>query len=66
MSGKLAQINQTIGESHEAAHKLNEIADNFILVRNVVVGTVAFFSSYYILNKFVIRPMLQTTRFCKN
>lgn len=45
---------------------MNELADNFILVRNLLVGGLAFYASYTLLKKFVIKPFVKTFKFLSN
>ena len=66
MASKLKQLNQTIEESNQAALKLNELADNFILARNIFIGTLAFYASYTILKKYIIKPFVKTFKFLSN
>lgn len=66
MASKIKQLNQTIEEGNAAALKMNEIADNFILARNILVGSLAFYAGYSILTRFVIKPFVQTFKFLSN
>jgi len=66
MSAKIAQINQTLEASNEAARKLNELTDNFILARNIVVGGLAFYAGWVILRKYLIKPFVKTFKFLSN
>jgi hypothetical protein len=60
------KINKTLEESNQAAHKMNEIADSMILLRNIVVGGLAFYASYTIVKKYLIKPFIKTFRFLSN
>lgn len=66
MSAKIAQINQTLEASNEAARKLNELTDNFILARNIIVGGLAFYAGWTILRKYIVKPFLNTFKFLSN
>lgn len=66
MASKIKQLNQTIEEGNAAALKMNEIADNFILARNILVGSLAFYAGYSILTRFIIKPFVQTFKFLSN
>ena len=45
---------------------MNEIADNFILARNILIGTLAFYAGYSILTRFIIKPFVKTFKFLSN
>jgi len=45
---------------------MNELADNFILARNIFVGSLAFYASYTLVRKFVIKPFIKTFKFLSN
>jgi hypothetical protein len=59
-------MSETIEASKMASEKMNEIADNMILARNVFVGTLAMYATYSLTRKFVFRPLAQTYRFLSN
>lgn len=45
---------------------MNEIADNFIWVRNVFVGSLALYASYTLAKKFIVKPFYRTYKFLSN
>ena len=45
---------------------MNEIADNFILVRNIIVGGLAGYAGYFILRKYFLKPFFSTFKFLSN
>ena len=45
---------------------MNELADNFILARNIIVGGLAFYASYVLLKKYLIKPFVKTFKFLSN
>ena len=45
---------------------MNEIADNFIMARNILIGTLAFYAGYSILTRFIIKPFVKTFKFLSN
>jgi hypothetical protein len=45
---------------------MNEIADNFILARNIFIGSLAFYAGYSILTRFIIKPFVKTFKFLSN
>lgn len=53
-------------KSNQAATKMNELADNFILARNIFVGTLAFYASYTLVKKFIVKPFVKTFKFLSN
>ena len=62
----LTQINQTIEASNEASKKLNELTDNIILVRNIVVGGLAVYATWTLGRRYLVKPFLNTFRFLSN
>ena len=52
--------------SNEAAQKMNELADNFILARNIIVGGLAAYAGYVILRKYFLKPFFNTFKFLSN
>lgn len=62
----LTQINQTIEASNEASKKLNELTDNIILVRNIVVGSLAVYATWTLGRRYLVKPFLNTFRFLSN
>lgn len=66
MASKIKQLNQTVEEANAAAIKMNEIADNFILARNIFIGSLAFYAGYNILMRFIIKPFVKTFKFLSN
>jgi uncharacterized membrane protein len=45
---------------------MNEIADNFLLVRRVAVGAVCFFIGYTLVKRYIVRPAISTMKFLSN
>ena len=50
----LNQLAKTVEEGQQATEKMNQIADNLILARNVVVYSMAFYASYTIFRNFFV------------
>ena len=59
-------MNTTLKESHDAADKMNFIADRMILAGYTVVGCLASYATYKILTKCLFKPMFRTYRFLSN
>ena len=45
---------------------MNELADNFILARNIFVGSLAFYATFSIVRKFIVKPFIKTFKFLSN
>ena len=57
----ISTMSKTVEEGHKATEKMNELADNLILARNLVVYSMAAYASYTILKKYFIKPFFQHT-----
>lgn len=62
----MKKFNQTIEQSNQATAKMNELADNFILARNVFVGSLALYASVSLVKNFIVMPFIKTYRFLSN
>jgi hypothetical protein len=59
-------VSDTLESSQQASEKMNELADNMIMARNIFVGSLAVYAGYTLLRKYVIVPFLRTYRFLRN
>ena len=59
-------MNATMKESEEAAQKMNELADNLILARNIVIGGLAVYAGFSIVRNFILMPFMRTYKFLSN
>lgn len=59
-------LNKTIEEGNKATEKINELADNLILARNVVLYSMAFYASWTLLKRYLVKPFMSTYRFLSN
>lgn len=53
-------------QSNQATAKMNELADNFILARNIFVGSLAFYASVTLAKNLIVMPFIKTYRFLSN
>jgi hypothetical protein len=61
-----ATLNKTIEEGNKATEKMNELADNLLLARNVLIYSMAFYASWTLLKKYLVKPFMSTYRFLSN
>ena len=59
-------MSQTMEQSNQASAKMNELADNFILARNIFVGSLALYASVSLVRNFFVMPFIKTFRFLSN
>lgn len=59
-------MNATLEQSKQATEKMNELADNVILARNIFVGSLALYASLSLVRKFIVKPFIKTFKFLSN
>ncbi len=62
----MQKLNATLEQSKQATEKMNELADNFILARNIFVGSLAFYATFSLVRKFIVKPFIKTFKFLSN
>ena len=56
-------MQETLRDSHDAADKMNDIADKMLFAGYAVVGCLASYATFKILTKYWFKPMFKTYRF---
>jgi len=66
MFDTIKNMSSAADQGSEAAAKMNTIADNLLLARDICVYGMAFYASYTLLKKYFVKPFMSTYRFLSN